>query len=489
METEWPFISLLTNLRLEFHAEYPANRLTVPLWVWIGIDCLPSPAAACTHLALSRLQPFTKTPHPTPPTGCNALTWNVSEGLSSVPGARYVLNVGVKPGSGLLVGAGGQSGAPAGGSSYEALEVIIGLQPRRYFSTMNETLDYSFLDTPLKGTAPSSTGAAPAAGPNAVAGGGTGSSSASGRRRLLETGAGSGSDGGTAAAAVAPVQQLEHQRWPWGSLRKLQQQPGAAPATNATNAPTAVQPVASAAVGPPANGMLVLRQRMPNPRMPAYVNGALTWGIPPDQAAAGLTAAAAAPPTPPPSPPAGAETLPPGSYCKPTPEGTTVCGVSMVYCCLGSGPLRTTIPYDWIERLSEGFTQPAGGEAAGGLPPPSSSNDSANVGTNASVVPPPLQPLPPAVALPPASAPGGEGEAGGTEAYVIVLATVLPVLALLLVAASWRMRRYHAAAAERKGPLLGGGGSGTGLLEQAGGEYSGKVSHRGEGGFFCSQLG
>jgi hypothetical protein len=106
----------------------------------------------CAHC--NRLVPRPCRP-PLPSTGCGGLRWNITLGLPGVRGARYLLNVWVAPSSGFLLPRPSGATAPTEGrrapgsdaALYE-FEAIMTIEPRRYFSDMNSTVDYSWLETP-----------------------------------------------------------------------------------------------------------------------------------------------------------------------------------------------------------------------------------------------------------------------------------------------------------------------------------------------------
>jgi hypothetical protein len=92
--------------------------------------------------------------------GCGALEWSITTGLAGVKGARYVLSIWLNPSSTnatsssadgppqvlLPAAAAAANSSTAGVASFEA---IVFLEPRRFFSKLNATEDYSFLETPL----------------------------------------------------------------------------------------------------------------------------------------------------------------------------------------------------------------------------------------------------------------------------------------------------------------------------------------------------
>ena len=93
------------------------------------------------------------------------------------------------------------------------------------------------------------------------------------------------------------------------------------------------------------NNTIIPRTALPNPHIPAYVNGMLVWGQLPQpsqsqfMAAAGPSASSAAP---------ASETtgLPEDITCVGT-TGSQTCGLAAVYCCSGPDPLSPTIPDHW----------------------------------------------------------------------------------------------------------------------------------------------
>lgn len=98
-------------------------------------------------------------------TGCGALEWSITTGLPGVKGARYVLSIWLNPASTnattttsssaggspqvLLPSAAADSSNSSSGLGVASFEAIVFLEPRRFFSKLNATEDYSFLDTPL----------------------------------------------------------------------------------------------------------------------------------------------------------------------------------------------------------------------------------------------------------------------------------------------------------------------------------------------------
>jgi hypothetical protein len=113
-------------------------------------------------------------------TGCDALSWNVTSGLPGVHGATFVLNIWVNPAalnsstrlfllpqtanSSSSEGLGSSSSSSSsrqqsavsrdqeGGLNY--FEAIVFIESRRFFSVLNATADYSYMDTPVIGPVP-----------------------------------------------------------------------------------------------------------------------------------------------------------------------------------------------------------------------------------------------------------------------------------------------------------------------------------------------
>ncbi len=271
--------------------------------------------------------------------GCGSIIWNVTDGLPNVRGARYVLNLYVAPGVGMLAPAvqgssnvtGAAPGAAAAGAAVTLteLEVIVGIQPRKFFSKMNETDDYSYVDAPVI----NSSAAAAAAG----------APSGAGRRRMLmQHKLPLGQEEELQNVLLAQKQQGQHQphqqplrlqgqgqqQQLWqqhtqGSLfprtwRQQQQELLSRAASAgmcmgahtgrhksslgpASSDPVSLGPVArrllqqaattggnsssaknSSSSGSGGQGApVVRRQRVPNPQMPAYLDRVLAWGSPP----------------------------------------------------------------------------------------------------------------------------------------------------------------------------------------------------------------
>jgi hypothetical protein len=196
----------------------------------------------------------------------------------------------------------------------QALEVILGIQPRRYFSRMEAGDDYSFLDTPLLNE--SDAGGSGGNG-SARAGGG-----ADGSRRLHQLGPLASQPGDAALRGAAAARRSRG----LAAARQLLQ---------------ASEPFAEAPEQNSSSGTLVRRRRLLNPNMPAYIADRLAWGSPPTASSRSAPPAAAGGQGEPGSGGGSSsssttgEQLPPGSYCAPAADGGEVCGVSMVYCCLG----------------------------------------------------------------------------------------------------------------------------------------------------------
>lgn len=108
--------------------------------------------------------------------GCGGLAWNVTPGLPTAFGARYVLNIWFPalPPSNSTSGSSGSpqrfalSDAPAPGANSSAagnasasnsspngiqqladVQAIVAIEPRRFFANISATNDYSYLDTPV----------------------------------------------------------------------------------------------------------------------------------------------------------------------------------------------------------------------------------------------------------------------------------------------------------------------------------------------------
>lgn len=196
----------------------------------------------------------------TPEIGCDNLIWNFTEGLGNVKGAQYVLNLSFKRDVGFLLPDDRTDPiiesllARSNNTAFFDVEMIVSIEPRRYFTQINQTLDYSYMDTPKQ--------------PNRT--------------------------------------------------------------TNAT-------------------ARVVLRKKEPNPRVPVFVNGILSWGSPP-RAGEQLNMS---------NPSQGG--LPHGSYCQTGVEGGLMCGVSVVYCCQNN-PYRDVAEVDWEAQLNT-FTQDPGGRS------------------------------------------------------------------------------------------------------------------------------
>jgi hypothetical protein len=128
--------------------------------------------------------------------GCGGLAWNVTPGLPSAFGARYILNIWFPapfassngssnssdgPQRFVLLPAGGNSSASSNSTVGEVqavtgsdgkpllqqsltdMQAIVAIEPRRFFANISATNDYSFADTPVLG---------PPAGTNSSAGDG-----------------------------------------------------------------------------------------------------------------------------------------------------------------------------------------------------------------------------------------------------------------------------------------------------------------------------
>jgi hypothetical protein len=125
-----------------------------------------------------------------------------------------------------------------------------------------------------------------------------------------------------------------------------------------------------------------------------------------------------------------------------------VCGVSMVYCCFGSTPLSTTVPQDWSGQLLAAGTTAARGVTGSVVDP----------GQTEAV--PQVSPSNTLLGLPdgsnPGAADGGSSQLQptGSSTSTIVLATVLPSLALVVALALFGrfLARQHSAAAAGQAP-------------------------------------
>lgn len=122
--------------------------------------------------------------------------------------------------------------------------------------------------------------------------------------------------------------------------------------------------------------------------------------------------------------PGGKGGFPPGSYCQPSPGGGLVCGVDVLYCCLGSGPLNLTgVPPDWQQRLMSGTN-------------PVSTNKSGDPGSAV-----PVTGGNPAVNGTPTDA--ANTGSNGLSPGVLAVAVVLPVVAALAALAGCLMFARH----------------------------------------------
>lgn len=108
--------------------------------------------------------------------GCGGLAWNVTPGLPTAFGARYVLNIwfpALPPTNNTSSSSGSPqrfalSAAPAPGANSSAagnasatgpdkqgvqrladVQAIVAIEPRRFFANISATNDYSYLDTPV----------------------------------------------------------------------------------------------------------------------------------------------------------------------------------------------------------------------------------------------------------------------------------------------------------------------------------------------------
>ncbi|GLC66073.1 hypothetical protein PLESTF_000378700 [Pleodorina starrii] len=269
------------------------------------------------------------------PNRCGALAWLFSSGVPGVRGSRYVLALGFAPGSGNLA-------------------------PQSANATNGTTSTNS--------TGGGETGAA-AAGANPTGGAG-------------------GSESGSAVAGsedediqlpaveliisiepTTPARMDARQDYSFLNTPILGQQQTSlkAPTSSGSAAPAN----ASAGQGEGAPRIVMLRQRLPNPRIPAYVRGFIAWGSPP-------APASQQPPEdllPPPSEQqtsdmdALEEQLPPGSSCQKTPDGKLSCGVADSYCCATEGIIVTEVPPGWATIIAPPPSSPPPPPSS--LPPPS----------------------------------------------------------------------------------------------------------------------
>jgi hypothetical protein len=102
---------------------------------------------------------------------------------------------------------------------------------------------------------------------------------------------------------------------------------------------------------------------------------------------------------------AGKSAFPPGSYCQPSPGGGLVCGIDVLYCCLGSTPLNlNSVPHDWPSRLTGG-NGPSNVSNPVGSPTPTPETNVTQPGASSS---------------------------SGLASWALALAVALPVAALLV---------------------------------------------------------
>lgn len=96
--------------------------------------------------------------------GCGGLAWNVTPGLPTAFGARYVLNIWFPPPQNNDSSSDGPQrfiiGFPGNSSSTNAstagrvqrlpdVQGIVAIEPRRFFANISATNDYSYVDTPI----------------------------------------------------------------------------------------------------------------------------------------------------------------------------------------------------------------------------------------------------------------------------------------------------------------------------------------------------
>ncbi|GFR42067.1 hypothetical protein Agub_g2886, partial [Astrephomene gubernaculifera] len=112
----------------------------------------------------------------------------------------------------------------------------------------------------------------------------------------------------------------------------------------AANATTRAGGTAATAAG--TGSLVVMRQSLANPRIPAFAYGVIAWGSPPVAARTSTSS-----PSPQGAPAASINAaLPVSSRCT-TADGTAQlalsCQVNMVYCCSSDGPITTFVPANW----------------------------------------------------------------------------------------------------------------------------------------------
>ncbi|KAG2485541.1 hypothetical protein HYH03_015711 [Edaphochlamys debaryana] len=330
--------------------------------------------------------------------GCSSLRYAFSPGLPGVRGARYVLDLSFAPGSGALMpftstnstaSASGPANASASflknAASAAAAAANATSAATSSSSTHAPTSHVPSANSPsLDAAAPNASAAATAAPAPAAPTGAT--TDADGQAPILRS-----------VEMIISIEPVAFERLDARQDYSYLATPlAASPDGSASTAPTSEG--GGEGGGEEEEGVgrrVVLRERMPNTRIPAYVRGRLAWGSPPSPSPApspGPTSASSAttaaptphaPPPPPGSPPSPLHggSLPAGSWCTPA-EGQSIndtltdgggkgtasmaCGVSRVYCCGSPGePLATAVPPEWEASLSQAEDQQANAASSG----------------------------------------------------------------------------------------------------------------------------
>ncbi|GLC37352.1 hypothetical protein PLESTB_001596600 [Pleodorina starrii] len=221
--------------------------------------------------------------------------------------------------------------------------------------------------------------------------------------------------------------------------------------------------------------LLVPRKTLPNPRMPAYMQGALGiigWGSPP---------AAITPPQPTgpqlqgkqdQQPAISINSLPPGSFCQTQANGKLSCTVAATYCCATEGTVVTGVPLLWTALTALQLPAPQPSPAPAMPPPPQPSTPPPNSSTANSTT-----------TLHASGRSGGSGDPRRTAA--IAVGVVVGAAAMLLVAALFLYRRRgHGGGGgnegsgdnggRRSGSYCGGGGGGVDVPSSDGGSSGGR---------------
>eukprot|EP00887_Chlorella_sp_A99_P004370 scaffold15.g4370.t1 len=201
-----------------------------------------------------------------------------------------------------------------------------------------------------------------------------------------------------------------------------------------------------------ANTTIIPRRALPNPHIPAYVNGTMVWGqLPLAQQPAEFIARAVAPAAVPAPTAEAGDVLPPGITCAVS-AGVRTCGLAAVYCCSAAEPVDPTIPEHWPPSHTHGAPTtevvlvPVSPSAEPGVqiaPAPSGGNASSRGNVSSSSIGNATSSS--KVSSTPASGRSGSGGglAGGIAGAVAGVAAVAGAAAFLLVHRRRRRRRQQ----------------------------------------------